>query len=50
MFFRLKDILVLVIYLTIYDAKLDVRIKFNCNEPVLETLEIVVDALDCLID
>ena len=42
LFLRVNDILVLVIYLTIYDVKADVRIKFNCKEPVLDILEIFV--------
>ena len=35
----------LVIILTIYEVNPDVRIKFNCNEPVLDNLVIDVKAL-----
>ena len=45
MLLRAKDILVLVIILTIYEAKPDLMITFSCKEPVLDILVIEVEAL-----
>ena len=42
--------LALVIILGIYEVKPDLRIKFNCNEPVLESLVIEIEAFKCFID
>ena len=44
MFFRVKDILVLVIILTIYEANPDVKITLSCKDPVLDNLVIEVVA------